>query len=107
MAERYLIAGGMRCITRNYRCKAGEIDLIMADGEVLVFVEIRSRSDSQFGSPIETVTATKQRRIIRAARHYLQSHFRTAEPPCRFDVIGVHGIAAAAPIDWVKDAFTA
>lgn len=108
VAEAYLRDQGLRCIERNYRCKLGEIDLVMADGEVLVFVEIRYRAGSDFGSPIETIDAGKRRRVLRTAQHFLQANSRRREPQCRFDVIGVSGQPpATTSVTWIKDAFTA
>lgn len=101
LACRYLERRGLRLIARNYRCRAGEIDLIMRTSEVLVFVEVRYRRSSDFGTPAETIGARKQQRLASAARHYLQRYPTTL--PCRFDVIAISG---ADLIDWIQDAFT-
>ncbi len=99
-AQNWLERQGLRLVTRNYRCKAGEIDLVMQDGESLVFVEVRYRSHGGFGSAVESVTPAKQQRLRRAAEHYLQ-RLRPI-PPCRFDIVG---IGADNRIDWIRNAF--
>ncbi|MCW9022255.1 MAG: YraN family protein, partial [Sedimenticola sp.] len=71
LAQRYLEQRGLRTLERNYRCKMGEIDIIMKDQDSLVFVEVRYRKQNAFGSAAESVTTTKQKKIIRAAYHYL------------------------------------
>ncbi len=102
LAAAFLAARGLRLIARNYRCRYGEVDLIMADGGALVFVEVRYRADSRFGRPEQTVDAYKQRRLMAAAQHYLQAHPSTL--PCRFDVVA---IGAGDRIQWFQNAFSA
>jgi putative endonuclease len=102
-ARRHLEQRGMRLLESNYRCKLGEIDLIMQDGEALVFVEVRYRKSDLFGSALESVTAEKQGRLLATANHYLQRN--RASAPCRFDVVGITGQRADARIEWIKDAF--
>ena len=104
-ALQYLQRQGLRFIERNYRCKLGEIDLIMQDGISLVFVEVRFRRSTRFGSPAETVAARKQQRVVRAAAYYLQRH--KLDQPCRFDVIGIQGNSDPVKVEWIKDAFQA
>jgi len=99
-ALKWLSRRGLRLVERNFRCKAGEIDLIMQDGEALVFVEVRYRSHASFGSAAESVTPAKQKKLRRAAAVYLQRQRKL--PPCRFDIIGVD---AASRIDWLQNAF--
>lgn len=96
----HLRAQGLRLITRNYRCKGGEIDLIMASprGET-VFVEVRVRNRADFGGAAASVGVRKQQRLIRAAQHYL-AHLPSV-PPCRFDVVAID----AGQIEWLPDAF--
>ncbi|MCW8194351.1 YraN family protein [Proteobacteria bacterium 005FR1] len=101
-AEDYLIARGLRLRERNYRCKGGEIDLIMADGSTCVFVEVRYRKQQRFGSPAETVDWGKQSKLRRAAEHFLQASGLTDKLPCRFDVISIAGDRS---IEWIKNAF--
>ena len=100
----HLEAAGLRLLERNYRTPGrggGEIDLVMRERDgTLVFVEVRSRSGSAFGGAGASISATKQQRIIFAARHYLLR--LAAPPPCRFDVVLVE-----ASVQWLKAAFDA
>lgn len=89
-------------LEKNYRCRFGEIDLIMRDGATLVFVEVRMRSNNWFGGAAASITTAKQAKLIRAARHYL-SGLNTL-PPCRFDAVLLTG-HHSQEIEWIKDAF--
>jgi putative endonuclease len=102
LAGDYLARQGLRPVARNHRCRFGEIDLIMRDGQTLVFVEVRYRGSSRFGTPAETVDVRKQRRIAAAAADYLRTSRSVL--PCRFDVVA---IGAQDQIQWLKDAFSA
>jgi len=86
-AEDYLKARGWTILERNFRTRFGEIDLVARDGDTVVFVEVRSRSSDSFGSPEETVTREKRRRIIRTAQAYAQS--RRLDAAMRFDVVAL------------------
>lgn len=97
----YLQQQGLHLLERNFRCKGGEIDLIMQDGKVLVFVEVRMRSDSKFGGAAASVGSAKQKRLIIAAQIYLQRH--SMPPPCRFDVIAFDD----KQMTWLKNAIEA
>ncbi len=98
-AARFLERQGLTLVTRNYRTRFGEIDLVCMHGEVLVFVEVRLRSSSRYGGAVESITHGKQRRIIAAAGHFL-TRFR--DPPrCRFDVV----LLQEGPPEWIKAAF--
>ena len=100
LACEYLAKQGLRLVARNYRCRLGEIDLVMGDGPCLVFVEVRYRRGDGFGSALESITASKRRRIQSAAEHYLLNN-----PPvrdCRFDVLAISG---PDRIEWLRDAF--
>jgi len=99
---RHLQRHGLKLLARNFRARGGEIDLIMQQARTLVFVEVRYRQSLKFGTPLETVTVSKQRRLIAAAAHYLQT--RGVDLPCRFDVVGISG-ADQERIDWIRDAF--
>lgn len=104
IALHYLGARGLRLLTRNYRCLAGEIDIVMKDNNTLVFIEVRYRASTDYGSPLETINHTKQRRILKTANHYLQTHrMSTGNAPCRFDVVVVTG--AKPCTEWIKAAF--
>ena len=96
---------GLHPLATNYRCRGGEIDLVMRDRETLVFVEVRFRSSDAFGSGAETVGRTKQQRIVRAASRYLQRHPRWADRLCRFDVISMSGDTGHPQVEWIRDAF--
>lgn len=100
LAEKFLTGQRLSYVARNHRCRFGEIDLVMRDSEVLVFVEVRYRRSERFGTAAETVDARKQKRLIAAARHYLLMH--PTQCPCRFDVIA---IGARDEIQWIKHAF--
>jgi len=122
-ACQYLIKHKLNLIRKNYRCKLGEIDLIMLDRQTLVFVEVRYRKNSLYGSGAESITIRKQQKIIKAASYYLQQNPKTSQYACRFDVISMsapnselNSNSESEPkptskneskIDWIKDAFQA
>ncbi len=89
IALKFLQTKGMRLIARNYRCKLGEIDLVMQDDGALVFIEVRYRKQSNFGDGAESVDFRKQQKIIRSAEHFLQQHRQYSQSPCRIDVISI------------------
>jgi len=101
----YLTRHGLRLVSRNFRSRRGEIDLVMQEGEDLVFVEVRMRRHRGFGGALESVTFGKQQRIIHAASHFLQTHPAWSSHSCRFDVVAVSG-PLASDITWIKDAFS-
>lgn len=103
IAARYLEAKGLRVLERNYRCRAGEIDLVLADGPALVFAEVRFRANRDFGGAAASIGWTKQAKIIKAARHYLAGK---PERPCRFDVVLLDRLDEKA-VEWIQDAFSA
>ena len=90
IAAAYLEQNGYRILTRNYRCRFGEIDLITRKEDILSFVEVKLRKNARYGEAREFVTATKQQKLILAARHYLMSHPWAAELTLRFDVAEVY-----------------
>jgi len=94
----YLKRRGLRRVEENFRCKGGEIDLIMQDGDTLVFVEVRQRADMEHGGAAASITPAKIRRLVRAAQVYLLRFPVT--PPCRFDVVAIDGEQVA----WLKNA---
>jgi putative endonuclease len=110
-AALFLQARGLTVIARNLRCKAGELDLVCLDGEMLVIVEVRLRSRPDFGGATASVTAHKQRKLIRATRFFWQREPAWRTRILRFDVVALgslspNGSSNAAPhIDWIKDAF--
>lgn len=103
-AERYLVDRGLTLVGRNFRCRAGEIDLVMTDAHVLVFVEVRFRRGNRFGSGLDSVTPAKQRRLLNAARAYLASH-GAENATCRFDVLSVSKRNYRPDFFWVQNAF--
>ncbi len=103
IAAKYLKAQGLKLITSNYRSRFGEIDLIMQDGESLVFIEVRLRKSKAFGGAEESITASKQHKIVITAEYYLQQHGNQA---CRFDAILMNK-ADAQNITWIKNAIEA
>ncbi|MBB6094884.1 putative endonuclease [Povalibacter uvarum] len=98
----YLKQHGLTLVTRNYRCRAGEIDLVMLQGGVLVLIEVRYRESAAFGGAAASVTWRKQKRIIIAARHLLAYRADLRRYPARFDVVAVEG----TKIEWIRNAFT-
>lgn len=107
-ALEHLLAHGLECIAENYRCRLGEIDLIMRDRDCLVFVEVRYRRNSRFATAAESVDGMKQRKLIRAAAVYLAGHPHFSTMPVRFDVIAVDAAAAGeCTLQWLRDAFRA
>jgi putative endonuclease len=99
-AARLLVGAGYRIVERNFRCKAGELDIVARDGDVLVFVEVRSRADDEHGSAVEMIRRSKQRRVARVAAYYLA----TVEPvfeECRFDIVAI----TAGEAVLIQDAF--
>jgi putative endonuclease len=100
LAHQYLIKQGLRLIEKNYRCKYGELDLIMRDGETLVIVEVRFRKSNKYGSAEESITQTKQSRIIATTQHFL--HATKIKSAIRFDVIAM---SRDDDINWIKNAF--
>lgn len=100
LALRYLRKAGLKPVSRNYHCRGGEIDLIMRDGDTLVFVEVRYRKNRHYGGAAASITPRKQQRIIVAAQHYLLS--LNEEPACRFDVVAID---EGEDIQWIQNAF--
>jgi putative endonuclease len=99
-AASFLQSQGLKLVARNWRCRFGEIDLVMQDGATLVFVEVRLRSRNDFGGAAASVTLAKQKKLLATARQYLAA-LKTL-PPCRFDVVALSG---KAPPDWIRNAF--
>ncbi len=107
-AADYLVKRGLSVVARNLRCRAGEIDIVCIDREVLVIVEVRRRASRAFGGPLASVTARKRQRIIRASRFHWQRQPDWRARLLRFDVLGVEPGSDGRPvITWIKDAFRA
>lgn len=104
-ALRYLETQGCALIERNYRCRLGELDLVMRDGESLVFVEVRARASEAFGGAAASIGFGKRRRLAAAARHFLMTHPRAAALPARFDVVVIAGRNGDDRPHWIRAAF--
>lgn len=104
LAAKWLSARGLKLVESNVRYRCGEIDLVMDDGEALVFVEVRYRSRSDFGGAVASVTATKQARMLRAIQAYVAAHPGTERRILRADVLAV---SAGDRIEWIKNAVEA
>jgi len=107
LALAHLVERGLVLVARNYRCRLGEIDLVMRDGDDLVFVEVRYRSGARHGGAAASVDHRKRRRLCLTAEHYL-THGKYRRPPrCRFDVVAVSGTPDAPRVAWLRAAFEA
>ena len=104
-AARYLEARGLRLLERNYRCRGGEVDLVMLEGDTLVLVEVRLRSSAEFGGAAASVGPRKQRRFALAARHLLMTRPAFRDLPMRFDVVALEAGPEGPRLDWIRDAF--
>ena len=100
-ALHFLLQKGLKLLRRNYRSRRGEIDLVMEQGDTVVFVEVRYRAGEGFGGAAASVDGRKQRRLTAAAAHFLQAHPAHGERPCRFDVVAAEGES----LHWIPDAF--
>ncbi len=109
IAEMFLRGKGLKLVEKNFRAKTGEIDLIMKDKGDLVFIEVRIRSNPNFASGAESVTKSKQRKIINTANIYLQKHIKEFQNGARFDVISISAKndCNQPEIDWIPNAFNA
>ena len=103
----HLRKAGLELVARNFHCRYGEIDLVMRDGDALVFVEVRYRDDATRGGGAASVGPAKQRKLIQTAQIFLQEHLRYAALPCSFDVIGCAGTPQRPVYDWTRNAFDA
>lgn len=101
-AERHLCASGCRVLARNARYREGELDLVVRERDVVVFVEVRLRASERYGGALASVDVYKQKRLARAAHRWLAEHYGERWPACRFDVVTVDG---SGTIDWIRDAF--
>ncbi len=102
----FLVRSGLKVLERNFRCSGGEIDIIAGDGKTVVFVEVRSRKAHRFGTPEESVTGAKRRKIVRAAQWYLKKH-RLEASPARIDVVAIRWNGEEPEINWIVNAFEA
>jgi putative endonuclease len=107
IAESFLNREGLKTLERNFQARYGEIDLVMLEGDTLVFTEVRYRRNTRYGSGADSVTPAKQRRIVQAARLFLQYHDPHQTRLCRFDVISISMQEGRTVLDWIRDAFEA
>ncbi|MGB4074288.1 YraN family protein [Pseudomonas sp.] len=106
LARQHLEQQGLRLLAQNWRCRLGELDLVMLDADTVVFVEVRYRRYSAWGGAVESVDARKREKLSRAAQHFLQQESRWAKHPCRFDVIAINADSQApAQLNWIQNAF--
>ena len=107
LARDFLQQHGLEPVAANANYRGGELDLVMRDGDALVFVEVRYRRNIGFGGGAASVDAGKCRKLVHAAQQFLAAHREFARAPCRFDVIDASGDPEAPTIDWLRDAFRA
>ncbi len=107
IALQYLSKCNLQLVEKNYLTKLGEIDIIMLDknNNELVFVEVRYRKNTNFGSATDTIGSDKQTKITKTAQYYLQSRRQYRDFTCRFDVIGIEYSLKNPKINWIKNAF--
>lgn len=106
-ARQHLQQAGLAPVAHNYSTRFGELDLVMRDGDALVFVEVRYRRNTRFGGAAASVTSQKRERLVRAASGFLAAHPQYADCPCRFDVVTFEGDGDAARCQWRQAAFDA
>lgn len=111
VALAHLRRAGLELIARNFSCRLGELDLVMQSGATVVFVEVRYRRATRtrlgYGDGIDSISAAKRAKLVRAAAIFLSTHPQFATRACRFDVIAVSGDPSAPVLDWRQNAFEA
>jgi putative endonuclease len=109
IAANYLISQGLALIDRNVRAGRGEIDLIMQQGNTLVFVEVRARKAQAYVSAVESISRSKRLKVMETAERLLLTHPAWQTRPCRFDVVGIQMVQGDQPtqLEWIIDAFQA
>lgn len=107
LAARHLESHGLELLERNFRCRGGEIDLVMREGRTLVLIEVRARTSADYGGAAASVGARKRRRLTLAARRLLQLRPAYRAMPARFDVVALDGGLAdgTVQVTWIRDAF--
>ena len=106
-AEALLATHGLQPISRNYRCRGGEIDLVMRDRDCVCFVEVKYRQTAGFGGAAGAVTPAKRRRIVSAALYFLAANRKLMHEPLRFDVFLIEGRGDDDAVEWIRNAFYA
>ncbi|MBM3111511.1 MAG: YraN family protein [Pseudomonas sp.] len=105
-ALEYLRGQGLSLLAQNWRCKRGELDLVMLDSDTVVFVEVRYRMHADFGGALGSIDGRKQDKLVLAAESFLHKETQWANSPCRFDVIAVQGRGhSGQALQWLKNAF--
>lgn len=105
-AQQHLQRYGLRLLCRNWSCRSGELDLVMLDGDTVVFVEVRYRRHAAWGGALESVDMRKQQKLIKAAQLFLLKESRWAKHPCRFDVVAIGATGSdAEKANWIRNAF--
>jgi putative endonuclease len=105
-ARSHLEQQGLRLLAQNWACRVGELDLVMLDGDTVVFVEVRYRKHAGWGGALESVDARKRGKVSAAAQLFLQQEPRWAKHPCRFDVIAMSPSAQPSErLNWIQNAF--
>jgi putative endonuclease len=105
-ARKYLVSHGLQYVTKNYRNRQGEIDIIFLEGGTYVFVEVKYRKNNKFGGAISAVSYKKTQKIKQCAKFYLQQNdLNEYNTPCRFDIIALEGNINRPQITWLKNAF--
>lgn len=107
LAREYLKQQGVKIIENNYHSRWGEVDIIARQKNTLLFIEVRYRKDNRFGSGADTVSASKQQKIIRTAKHYLAANRESGKLDIRFDVISISSTLNKPIINWYSAAFMA
>ena len=104
IAELFLKKKGYKLVARNYRCAAGELDLIVLDQRVIVFVEVKTRTGIGYGTPLEAVEVRKQQKMIYAAQFFLNAK-KLSQREARFDVVGISWPGAQLLVEHIENAF--
>ena len=105
-ALEHLQRQGLRLLAQNWLCKRGELDLVMLDGDTVVFVEVRYRKHAQWGGALASIDGRKRQKLILAAQFFLQKEHRWADCSCRFDVVAMESTpSGTADLTWLKNAF--
>ena len=104
-ARSHLEQHGLRLLFQNWSCRCGELDLVMLDGDTVVFVEVRYRRHAAWGGALESVDMRKQHKLIKTAQLFLQKETRWARSPCRFDVVAIAAAGQTENLNWIRNAF--
>lgn len=103
----FLQTNGLKLLEKNFNCRHGEIDIIMQEGNDIVFVEVRGRKQKEFGSAAESINQNKIKKIVQTAAYYLQKNKLLYKVSSRFDIMAIHFISNHWQYEWIKDAFSA